>query len=191
MYITNLSNREVNLQSIGYQNNIIITESGEVKDIDKGTSKNISATYREIYIKPQGQTSGIKTNLFALYRKAFNKELYIDNNEDLQGETWHKIPKHSKYYISNYGRIKSYKRNIVRILKPRKFNGYLRVSIDGEDYLLHRIIAETFIPTDNADTKVIHHKDFNKQNNNINNLQWLTSEQHNKLHNEYRKKIKQ
>lgn len=97
-----------------------------------------------------------------MYRKAFNKELYIDNYQDLKGEVWQEIPQHKKYLISNYGRIKSYKRNIVRILNPRKFNGYLRVDLDGQDILLHRIIAEVFIPTDNKDNKVVHHKDFNK-----------------------------
>lgn len=188
MIDTNLSNRKVNLQSIGYQNNIIITESGEVLDVDKGTKKNISATYRYIYIKEQGYTKGNLIGLFYLYRKAFNKELYIDNYQDLKGEVWQEIPQHKKYLISNYGRIKSYKRNIVRILNPRKFNGYLRVDLDGQDILLHRIIAEVFIPTDNKDNKVVHHKDFNKQNNSINNLQWLTREEHTKLHQEQRKK---
>ena len=50
-------------------------------------------------------------------------------------------------------------------MKARKTaKGYYRVDIDGKTYFIHRLMAEVFIPTDNADSKEVHHKDFTKTN---------------------------
>lgn len=91
--------------------------------------------------------------------------MYIDNNKDLDNEVWQTIPKHKKYKISNYGRVKSYKRNIVIIMKTRKTaKGYYRVDIDNDTYFVHRLMAEAFIPTEDSENKEVHHKDFTKTN---------------------------
>lgn len=59
--------------------------------------------------------------------------------------------------------------------KPR--HGYVKIGLykNGKRYIkkLHRIIAETFI--DNIENKKeVNHKDGNKRNNNVNNLEWAT-----------------
>lgn len=105
-------------------------------------------------------------------------------------EIWKDIPGYEGLYqASNLGRIKSLDRVIMRkngfpqtwkgrILKPKHYpNGYLFVNLHTSqkafDFLVHRAVAITFIPNPNKYPN-INHKDENKENNSINNLEWCT-----------------
>lgn len=61
-------------------------------------------------------------------------------------------------------------------------DGYLKVTLRSEDIeiqtCIHRLVAYTFIPNPN-NYPVINHKDENKLNNNVDNLEWCTSEYNN------------
>jgi hypothetical protein len=92
-------------------------------------------------------------------------------------EEWREIVgTNGKYYISNKGRVKSYTRKEPCILKPLKDkDGYLQVNIyynhKGVPRKIHRLVGKAFI--DNPlDLPQINHKDENKANNNVNNLEW-------------------
>ena len=80
------------------------------------------------------------------------------------------------YFITSCGRVWSYKSN--RFLTPCKDDdGYLRVclSIDNKHFNkgVHRLVAETYLPNpNNYDT--VDHIDFDKTNNCLNNLQWMS-----------------
>jgi len=52
-------------------------------------------------------------------------------------------------------------------------NGYKRVWYEGRGQMVHRIIAEKFIPNPENYTDV-NHKDGNKLNNHVDNLEWCT-----------------
>lgn len=81
-----------------------------------------------------------------------------------------------KYLVSPCGAI--YSTRSRRMLKPRLTEkGYLTVEL-WENYKrkvarIHRIVAEAFIENP-YNLKEINHKDGNKQNNNIANLEWCT-----------------
>lgn len=99
-------------------------------------------------------------------------------------EIWRDVPGYEGLYkISNYGRIKAltklqgYIMRSERILNPRLIKGYYVAHLCkngiAKNILVHRIVAECFI--DNPDSlPVVNHIDGNKQNNNVNNLEWVT-----------------
>lgn len=80
------------------------------------------------------------------------------------------------YYILSDGRVKNY--YLDKFLKPNNIgNGYLQVTLYNEDsrksVLIHRLVAEYFLPNPNNYTEV-NHKDGNPSNNNIDNLEWVS-----------------
>ena len=97
-------------------------------------------------------------------------------------EEWRDIEGYEGLYqISNLGRVKSFpncKRKTTRILKHRKDNnGYVLVNLYKNKVmktcLLHRLVAKAFLENPN-NYPCINHKDENKENNNVNNLEWCT-----------------
>lgn len=84
----------------------------------------------------------------------------------------HFIKGHSDYLISENGEV--YNTKTKKYLKSSASNtGYLTVYVDGKNRLLHRLIAETFIP--NPENKpCVNHIDGNKLNNAANNLEWCS-----------------
>lgn len=77
-------------------------------------------------------------------------------------------------FVCENGDVKSHD----RLLKGEITNsGYkrLHVSINGESFKLsvHRLVAELFIPNPN-NLPCVNHKDGNKLNNHVDNLEWCT-----------------
>lgn len=103
-------------------------------------------------------------------------------NGDLPNELW-KQYKNTTFMFSNLGRARNAKTNNILKGKITK-DGYRewRLSIDGKkkSYLAHRIIYEVFIG-ELQENYVINHKDGNKLNNNIDNLEQIT-ESENVIH---------
>ena len=93
------------------------------------------------------------------------------------------------YAITSCGKVWSYRKQLF--LKPGiDKDGYLQVLLyrNGKPKMrkMHRLVAEIYVP--NLDNKpVVNHKDENKQNNCVNNLQWMTIEENNHYSNTFNK----
>lgn len=102
-------------------------------------------------------------------------------------EVWKDIEGYEGVYqVSNLGRVKRIGkyRNQHTSWESNKFlkvkegtNIYLYVDLSKDNkvkrYLVHRLVAENFINNPNNCNEV-NHKDGNKQNNNVDNLEWCT-----------------
>ena len=81
---------------------------------------------------------------------------------------------HKNYSVSDEGEIRNDRTQ--KILKPyENSKGYLRVKIDGNNLFVHRIVLETF--EGKRKNKQVNHKDYNRQNNKLSNLEWMTAKE--------------
>lgn len=107
--------------------------------------------------------------------------MYKSNNKEMTQEIWKDIPNYEGIYqASNLGNIRSLDRKVWnynkkgRILKQNKStSGYLYVTLNGKKYYTHILIAKTFLNND-KNLEQVNHKDFNKLNNCVNNLEWIS-----------------
>lgn len=94
-------------------------------------------------------------------------------------ELWKRIQRvEGDYEVSTLGRIRNGKTGKILSLNAR--NGYLGVTVrpngrQGKSYGLrvHRCVAEEFV-CGYFDGAVVNHRDGNKLNNSVNNLEWVT-----------------
>lgn len=105
------------------------------------------------------------------------EKFHLRITTDLGFEFWQDIPEDKRYQISIYGRV----RNGSKILKPNfGTDGYFHIHLyeDGQRKvrLIHRLVAEAFIPNFNGKREV-NHKDENKLSNVCWNLEWLSSQE--------------
>lgn len=99
-------------------------------------------------------------------------------------EKWRPIEGYENYLVSNFGEVKSLpniSNSNIRFIKQEKSNrGYYRVHLykngKGKHLSVHRLVAMTFIPNPH-NLPQVNHKDENKQNNNVDNLEWVTNKQ--------------
>ena len=82
------------------------------------------------------------------------------------------------YQISNFGRVKSFYFKNPHILKPHKVKGYSNVELyknkKKKQFYIHRLVMENFCPIENMNVLDVNHKDEDKSNNHISNLEWMT-----------------
>lgn len=100
--------------------------------------------------------------------------------------------------VSNLGRVKRVGRRVQNVsvswgkkktISTRRIkeqisygspnhHGYMKVSVGNTHVLIHRAVAKAFIP--NPENKpLVNHKDFNRKNNKVTNLEWATALENN------------
>ena len=96
-------------------------------------------------------------------------------------EIWKPIKNYEGLYeISNIGRIKTLKfsgGDKPKIMSPYDVHGYKRIRIfknkKQRSTSIHRLVAEAFLPNP-LNKPFVNHKDGNKSNNVVTNLEWAT-----------------
>lgn len=92
-------------------------------------------------------------------------------------EIWKSIPKYEgRYEVSNLGRIRTIRFGRISVMRPHIHKGYCNLNVTDvngvrKNMRVHRLVALAFIP--NPENKpFINHKDCNRANNRIENLEW-------------------
>lgn len=98
-----------------------------------------------------------------------------------QDENWKIVEEEGKlkikgnYFISDKGNFYStFSNKYIKAQKDHK--GYLYVEIGRKKYKVHRLVAKYFISNPN-NLPQINHIDCNKENNKVENLEWVTNKE--------------
>lgn len=118
----------------------------------------------------------------------------MNNTDESIKEIWKDIPGYeARYQASTLGRIRSLDRKVR--MKSKKGNwsyrpvegktlnflnkingaGYYGVSLCDKDHMVHRLVAITFLGLQKD--KQVNHKDCDKLNNKIENLEWISAKE--------------
>lgn len=103
----------------------------------------------------------------------------LQDNTVKDGEIWKPYPKQPNIEVSNLGRV----RNIItnNYLGTLNDNGYVIFDYNGKKYQVHRVVMETFNPTEDEENKVVDHIDGSRSNNVLENLQWVNHKENMEL----------
>lgn len=105
---------------------------------------------------------------------------YFDSKTD---EIWKDHPTLG-ILVSNHGRVQYKNRRISNTTSKR----YEKVSIGGKCHMIHRLVAETFIPNPH-NKPIVHHIDHCKTNNHVDNLMWVTHHENIQFYIEYKNNL--
>jgi hypothetical protein len=91
-------------------------------------------------------------------------------------EIWKKIENYDNYFISNLGRVKTMDKNLIRKTYLDR-DGYVQLTLSQNSkikrFRMHQLVAKHFLSNPN-NYKYVNHKDRNKQNNSVENLEWIS-----------------
>ena len=105
--------------------------------------------------------------------------MYFNTEE----EVWKEIKGfEDSYLISNHGRVYSLITRKQRKIQVRKPDGYNMVSLwknnRGVNCYVHRLVLQHF--SESPEDETVNHKDGNKSNNHISNLEWMSYAENNR-----------
>ena len=117
----------------------------------------------------------LRKNLIGKTESCYGYKWEYIKNGDTGDEKWKSVRDiyfdAYDYFVSNTGRIQNNKGYIMRCIDR---NGYKAVCLSpGKQYLVHRIVAELFIPNPQK-KQIVNHLNGNRADNRVSNLEWCT-----------------
>lgn len=179
-----------NLKAIPDFDGYLINENGQVFSLKNDAANQFSNGMHELKQlkrKYGGPVVSLTRNgnvyqkkVTRLVANIFNRKKIFENKPN---EKWKKT-KFSCIQISNFGRIRKrgdyYDDSDMTYCKYKELqtsdngHGYKAININGKQQYVHRLVATAFIPNLN-DLPAVNHKDENKSNNTVDNLEWCTA----------------
>lgn len=122
-------------------------------------------------------------------------ELSYLSNTTMPVEEWRPVDINPDYEVSSLGRVRSKNRFIVssykgtprdiwtlgKLMKPQPHSrGYLMIKLGKwqRNRFIHRLVAAAFLPNP-LNKPQVNHKDGNRANNAVDNLEWVTQSENN------------
>lgn len=104
------------------------------------------------------------------------KEKNILLKDYIEGEIWMELESTNGIIeVSSLGRV--YNKHYGHLMNPTKTShGYKKVSINGKEIYLHRLVASVFLSNDENKPQV-NHKNGIKSDNRVENLEWCTNKE--------------
>ena len=124
------------------------------------------------------------------------EELNNDKEITLKGEVWKEIKDFENYAVSNYGRVFNLRKKDFKKFSVNSFFNYGKRAVKSRKYLsvqlhhkgkschrvVHKLVAEAFIPNDDPEHKIyVDHIDNDPKNNMAVNLRWVSHAVNNSL----------
>ncbi len=139
--------------------------------------------YQKLYEKFSDKNSKVIIDNFTYNYLKGTISYFETTQEDI--EIWMPVNGfEGRFEVSNHGRVKSYQTRtiVVKILKPHTDSlGYkvtsLRDKPKHRKVRIHVLVAETFLNKPDIKNICVNHKDGNKLNNHVDNLEWITKKE--------------
>ncbi len=144
-------------------NGYSISNKGRIMNNNTG---NILKSNKNTGISYNDKTYSISVSV--LFRKYFPI--------NLEGEIWKDVPNfigHGDYSVSNMGRLR-HKLYLNILFGHIDGTGYEITCLFDKRWLFHRIVAFTWIPRENEENNIVNHKNGNKLDNRVENLEWIS-----------------
>lgn len=140
-----------------------------------GTVRNSCSKMHRLLEKPF-EMSDFSFDRLPGYKNEVKQYKPIIDEEMVAEESWCWYD--NDYDISNYGRVKHKFKNHYRLISGSLHeDGYIFVTLHGKQYPLHRLVAKLWLSETYSEDLVVNHKDGNKQNNFVSNLEWVTQKE--------------
>ena len=130
-------------------------------------------------VNDAGKSVGVRSDLISLACKRgkpykgfiWKHKIRLGVREDIEGELWKPFLDFDQYQISSKGRVYSAKSK--RLLTPQNNGGYLAIHANKKYFRIHIVVAKAFLNCPGEHFEV-NHKDGNKNNACVENLEWVT-----------------